>query len=347
MNDIIQLDGESIREAIDARDRYDTLRAAKTDYKHSYAGSMAFRERNGTEYLYRRPRGSHSGKSLGKRSSETEEKLRCFTEGKALIVERISSLEKQLGKRAPVLVARGLGRVPLLPARVIRRLNDMGWLGRNLIVLGTNALYAYEAKAGIRIESGMLATGDVDVLFDARRKLTMSGDVNERGLVGALQKVDKSFQRFSNRHYTAANKDGYMVDLLEPGDHQKIMRYGPARMSDHPDDLTATSTDSTKNLLNLPKFEATAFDEKGLPVHIVTIDPRVYALQKLWIAKNDVTREPDKRQRDLSQAHLVGLIATKHLGLSFDDPALSALPADFRKLVNELDLNPEPESSDW
>lgn len=186
---------------------------------------------------------------------------------------------------APVLKARGLGRVPHLTARIIRKLDSLGWLGKSLIVLGTTALFAYEARAAVRIESGPLATGDVDVLCDARRKLTMSGEFKGRGLIGALQAVDRSFEMAGARTCTAANRNGYMVDLIEPLDHRRIMHLGQARQSDHPDDLVATTADSSRRLLNSPKFEATAFDERGLPLRIVTTDPRVFALQKQWIFK--------------------------------------------------------------
>lgn len=344
---IIKLDGDSIRDAIDSRDRYELLRQAQYEATHSYGGSMAFETRGNAEYLIRRPFGSSSRKSLGRRGPETEAKLDAFLTGKAHVEEHVSSLRKQLEKRAPVLRARGLGRVPLLTARVIRKLDNLGWLGKSLIILGTNALFAYEATAGVRIETGLLATGDVDVLFDARRKLVMTGEANERGLVGALQTVDRSFQKVSNRSYSAANKDGYMVDLIEPLDHERIMQAGQARLSDHSEDLIATTTESSRWLLNAPKFEAIAFDEKGLPLRMVTIDPRVYALQKQWIIENDPTRDPAKRTRDEAQARLVATIATNHLGLSFDDPALSALPRSFRDLADRWSQPPEESSADW
>lgn len=123
-----------------------------------------------------------------------------------------------------------------------------------------------------------------------------------------------------------------MVDLIEPQDHGRIMREGQARISDDPDDLVATTTDSRRWLLNALKFEATAFDERGLPVRIVTLDPRVFALQKQWIVENDPTRDPAKRSRDEKQAKLVARAAIRHLGMKFDDAVLSGLPRSFRDL---------------
>lgn len=347
MFEISRLDGDSIRDAIDARDRYDLLRSAQAEARHSYGGSMKFEARGEVEYLIRRPHGSSTRKSYGRRSPETEQTLEHFVAGKARVEERVAGLRKQLEDRAPVLRARGLGRVPLLTARVIRKLDDLSWLGTSLIVLGTNALYAYEAQAAVRIDASMVATGDVDILFDARRRLVMTGEVNEKGLIGALQTVDRSFERAKSKTYTAANKEGYMVDLLEPQDHDRIMREGHKRLSDHPEDLIATTTDSSRWLLNAPKFTATAFDERGLPVRIVTIDPRVYALQKQWIVENDVTRDPAKRYRDEQQARIVAEIATKYLRLRFDDSALSGLPKSFRDLADKLTEDGDTQSHEW
>ena len=346
MSEIIQLDHESLRDAVDARDRFDLFREARRDARHSYGGSMKFERRGDAEYLIRRPHGSSTRKSYGRRTPETEETLRKFLVGKAEVQDRFAALRQQLNDRARILRARGLGRVPLMAARIMRKLDDMNWLGTSLIVLGTNALYAYEAKAGVRIEAGLLATSDVDVLSDARRRLDLSGEVNGTGLVGALRSVDRSFRKTPHRPCTAANREGYMVDLLEPLDHGGIMREEGARLSDHPDDLVATTTESSRRLLNTPNFEATAFDEVGLPVRIVTIDPRMFALQKQWIVENDSTRDPLKRTRDAEQARITATIVTQHLGLSFDDTALSGLPGSFRDLSDRWTDVPSEDLTD-
>lgn len=47
-------------------------------------------------------------------------------------------------------------------------------LEKHLFVIGTNALYAYEMKAGILFESGILATNDFDLLWDARDRLRLA-----------------------------------------------------------------------------------------------------------------------------------------------------------------------------
>ena len=222
---------------------------------------MKFERRGEAQYLIRRPHGSSTRKSCGRRTPETEEELRKFLVGKAEVQDRLAALRQQLDDRARVLRVRRLGRVPLLTARITRKLDDLNWVRTALTVVGTNALYAYEANAGVRVEAGLLATSDVDVLYDVRRRLDLSAEVRRAGLVGALRSVDRSFRKTPNRPGPAANRGGYMVDLLEPFDHGRIMLEGEARLSEHPEDLVATTTESNRRLLNPPKFGVTAFDE--------------------------------------------------------------------------------------
>ena len=41
-------------------------------------------------------------------------------------------------------------------------------LGRDLIVIGTNALYAYEAVGGVFFDAPIMATEDMDILCDTQ-----------------------------------------------------------------------------------------------------------------------------------------------------------------------------------
>lgn len=78
----------------------------------------------------------------------------------------------------------GLGRVPTTAARILRDLDERDLLGHQLFVVGTNALFAYEARAGVRFAAELIATGDVDLPFDYRRRLSLVGrQVKDIGLL--------------------------------------------------------------------------------------------------------------------------------------------------------------------
>jgi hypothetical protein len=126
-----------------------------------------------------------------------------------------------------------------------------------------------------------------------------------------------------------------------------IAVYSIGPVFDDPRDLMVSAIERSRWHLRVPKFETISIVERGLPVRIVALDPRAFSLQKLWIARNDPTRDPTKRRRDEEQAHLVARIAVRHLGLRFDDGAPSALPLSFRTLATELDLGDAEIASDW
>ncbi|KIN71136.1 DUF3620 domain containing protein [Sulfitobacter guttiformis KCTC 32187] len=62
-------------------------------------------------------------------------------------------------------------------------------------VVGTNALYAYEALAGVRFEEAMAATGDIDTLLDDRNRMRLIADTKE-----ALGVSPGSFSKRRIRH---------------------------------------------------------------------------------------------------------------------------------------------------
>jgi hypothetical protein len=88
-------------------------------------------------------------------------------------------------------------------------------------------------------------------------------------------------------------------------------------------------------LVNAPKVEAAPLDERGYPVRIVAVDPRCFALHKLWLSTRP-DREPLKMRRDLEQARAAATIAQRYLRLPFEADSLSALPLALRRLAPQV-----------
>lgn len=337
------LSGEQRRQLIDTQQAYDAWRVAKADSSHRFAGSIRWAERNGKEYLLRKIRKTET--SLGPRNKETEAAYEAFLRGRSENSERLVGLSERLDKLAPVNVAMGLGRMPSIAARILRACDEQGLLGGQLIVVGTNAMFAYEVQAGVQIESGLIATGDIDLLYDARRhiSLAVTGLATE-GLIGLLRKVDHSFAPARPRGFRAANRDGYLVDLIRPEAKDVFRDDLPTGLSGLPEDLEGAAIFGLGWLINSPRLDAVALDEKGYPVRLVAIDPRAFALHKAWVSNRE-DREPVKAVRDLEQAKAAANIATRYLKKSFDSPDLSALPNALRELAPELvGADPSPPS---
>ena len=133
----------------------------------------------------------------------------------------------------------------------------------------------------------------------------------------------------------AGLRDGFLVDLIRPQD-EAIMRLGARHtIGDSDDDLHGAPIHGLKWLLNVPRFEAVAMAGDGYAVRLITIDPRAFALHKLWVSRQP-DRDPLKRPRDRAQARAASALARSHLGLELDDDALSGLPRDVRALAGDL-----------
>ena len=334
MFEIKELSAEERRQLIDTRQVHEGWEARRALLEGRFAGGMRWSSRNGREYLLRKR--SRSERSLGPRSPETEAIHAQFMAGRERAQADAAALQARLERMAPLNVALGLGRVPRLTARLIRRLRDAGLLGRHIHVVGTNALFAYESRAGVRVASGLLATGDADLLLDARRRLRLAlEDARREGVLGLIRKVDASFEPRAPGDFRAINRDGYMVDLIRPQTRRVLEPGDPDRVGSAGEDLRGAPIQGLDWLVNAPKFSALALDEAGFPVVIDTVDPRAFALHKAWLAALP-DRDPVKRPRDRAQALAATAIATRYLGLSFDDPALSALPRALRDVAPSL-----------
>jgi len=81
------------------------------------------------------------------------------------------------------------------------------------MMIGTNAMYAYEASAGVFFDISTMATKDMDI----RPKLihVADKDMDNTGLLGIIKKADRSFESISPSGFRAVNRDGFMVDLIK------------------------------------------------------------------------------------------------------------------------------------
>jgi hypothetical protein len=334
-----ELRAEQQRQLIDSVDLFGAWRTADGERRRRFAGSMRWVERSGRHYLLRKIRSNET--SLGPRTSATEETYERFVQGRDQNSDLLAGLATRLDQMAPINKALGLGRLPTIAARILRDLDSRDLLGHQLFVVGTNAIFGYEARAGVHVASELLATADVDLLLDARQRLSIvAQEVRQLGLLGILQRLDRSFAPISRGGFRAVNRDGYFVDLIRPEARDMMRDKTADALSKLPDELHGSPIRSLRWLVNAPRFQAVAIAEDGYPAPIVCIDPRVFALHKVWISR-DPTRDPRKKKRDLEQAKTCAAIASARLGMSFDDTQmLSALPASLRSFKDQIVVAP-------
>lgn len=342
------LSGEQRRQFIDVRDTFVEWREAERNFQRSYRGSMRWQRKGGTDYLMRKI--GKAERSLGPRSPETEKVQSQYKAARARLRQRSYRLRKKLDKMRLGTRALFLGRMPKTTANVLRRLDQAGILGSHVHVVGTNALYAYEARAGINFSQDLTATQDADLLLDERRSLRLVvEDYRVEGLIGLLKRVDSSFSRSERASYRAINSDGFFVDLICPTLKKITPKHFNLNIGDIPEELISAEIFGLHWLINAPKFTECVIAEDNDPLWISCIDPRVFAMHKFWLSRQ-LNRDPIKKPRDAEQACAVAAISASYFGLRMNDETLTALPKELLALSRDLPSDASsylfPEESD-
>jgi hypothetical protein len=274
-------------------------------------GGMYWKRQGKTDYLIRTSP-SNSQKSLGPRSPETEAVYGKFTERKTRSAKRVKNLVAQLGVHKRMNRALFVGRAPQMLVDILAMIDRAG-IEEHFTVVGTHALYAYEAAAGVRIEPGdALATRDIDLLWDTRKRIQFSITMEAAGysMIGLLRKVDPTFRLRRDQLYTAINDKGFEVDIIRretaEGDPH------PLRITDAEDDFWVTQAERAAVLLNAPRLSAMIVSPSGDMARMTTISPIAFSQFKRWLAAQP-TRDPMKRARDTMQADVVEQIVAEYL----------------------------------
>ena len=263
-----------------------------------------------SKYLVRTtPAGSET--SLGPRTPETEAIYERFTTRKRESAERLSDLKAALEQHQRLNRALRVGRVDPLVVSLLARLASTQ-LSSHFRVVGTHALYAYEAAAGVRLDSDALATRDIDLLWDTRKRILFATQLArvDSSMLGVLKKVDSTFRIRKSQKYTAVNKDGFEVDIIrrERTDDDPH----PIKLSDEDDDFWVAQARRANVLLDSPSFSAVIVASNGSMARMSTVHPAAFVTFKRWLAEQP-GREALKRRRDVLQADAVQQLIETYL----------------------------------
>jgi hypothetical protein len=301
MLSILELTPAQTRQYIDAEA---TLRALRDTQKAALdvRGSMFWREMNGQRYLVRvASRGSQT--SLGRHTAELEAIYQRFMERKANIEERLTRLKTAMTQHQRSNRALRLGRAPRVLVDTLNRLEQAG-LGGHFCVVGTHALYAFEAACGVRVQDDATATQDIDLLLDTRKYLSFvtTMDRLDTSLLSVFKKVDKTFELREDQRYTAVNADGFEIDVVrrtaKDGDPH------PLRVSKYEEDFWAVQISTGSNLLDGGHFEQAVVATSGHMAMVRAPAPASFIRVKQQLSKLR-TRDPLKARKDALQAQIV------------------------------------------
>lgn len=270
-----------------------------------YSGGMYWKRVGEYEYLTKTGK-RNSQMPIGARSDQTQGIYEAFHRKKNELEPRLATLRKSLVEAERFNKAAKAGRVPTIVVELLRVIEDHG-LERHFTVVGTHALYAYEAAAGVRIVQKALATQDVDLLWDVRKRIKFETDMEriDRTMMGVLRQVDATFVLKELHHETAINARGFQVDFLrrmQEGDDPH-----PVRLTADIDDPWPVQARRAKVLAEAPVFEQPIISATGKLATMRTVSPAVFIEFKRWMAKQ-ADREVLKRRRDATQADIVEML---------------------------------------
>jgi hypothetical protein len=270
----------------------------------NYAGSMYWKTENGYEYLVKTKLRSRKQERLGPRTEVTEKIFTEFNERKIAVEARLKSLQDAVREAERLNKALKVGRVPNLVVDILTVLNEHE-LNQHFTVVGTHALYAYELAAGVRIIPSALATQDVDLLWDARKRVQFLLDMEllETSMIEVLKKADSSFIRKDGQNETAVNDKGFEVDFLRRQPIESDPH--PFRFSNDEDDLWPVQAIRASVLTVAPRFEHVVISSTGKMALMTTISPKSFVEFKLWMTEKAPYREAVKKRRDKLQANIV------------------------------------------
>lgn len=290
-------------------------------------GGMYWRVINSKEYLYKyvTNTGVKQSTSIGPKTPETEAIAEDFQQAKKDLQERLDAIEARINTLAPIMRVLNLPAIDETAGEILRALDQADYLGKNILVIGTYAITAYEMTAETRFAEGFDATEDLDFTIVVDPANPSDSDFPRRLLL-TLKEIDKSFLVSASTSKTVVNKSGYRVDLLISNElapaMQRAMPWKPEPLEGQ--EWLASGTPVQQVLI----------DFTGWPVFVAAPDPRYFALHKLWLSKRPKRIREGKAPKDAAQGKMLFKAIREFMPhYAIDGEFARALPTELRQIL--------------
>jgi hypothetical protein len=254
---------------------------------------MRWKTVSARDYLYEIFDRLGNGRSLGPRSPETEARHKDYQQKRKELEERVSASVEKLEQNSRIARAVKLPGIAEAAAKILVELDLREMLGRNFMVAGTNAILAYNLEAGGTIIIGAdMATDDFDLLWTRDHSTSLMAKDPPPSILAALKAVDETYTVNEERPFQLRNRHAYEVEILVP----------PSKLDDLPkgDRIRPARLEEAEWLLLGTPIEHVVPAKGDMAAKIVAPDPRMFALQKLWLAEKP-SRSALKKPKDQRQ----------------------------------------------
>lgn len=299
------------------------IAAQRTLFGH--AGRPSWKTVAGKDYLYLIRDGAGNGTSLGRRSPKTEAIWQEIGAQRKQALSRSKSLANTMAELAAQYRALRLPRIADAAARVLVECDRRGLLGSDLLVVGTNAMAAYELEAMERFATGLDATQDCDLTWAGGEATALS---TSRPILDALKAVDSTYTVNTERPFQIRNAQAYEIEVLLP--ESLAARY-PKSETIRPIPMA----EQDQLLLGHPISQVVT-SQRGIVARLVVPDPRYFALHKHWLSlkpqRNERKRPKDRQQAVALWAAIARSMPRYPLDASFRATVPTELKASLRQL---------------
>ncbi|MGH8680844.1 MAG: GSU2403 family nucleotidyltransferase fold protein [Burkholderiales bacterium] len=301
-------------------------------------GGMYWRVINSKEYLYKyvTSSGIKQSTSIGPKTPETEVIAEDFQQAKKDLQERLEAIKGRINTLAPITRVLNLPAIDETAGKILRALDQVDRVGKNILVIGTCAMTAYEMTAETRFAEGFDATEDLDLTIVVDPDNPSDSDLPRRLLL-TLKEVDKSFVVSHSSSKTVVNKRGYRVDLLMSNElapaMQRSMPWKPEALEGQ--EWLALGTPVRQILVDL----------NGWPVLVTAPDPRYFALHKLWLSKRPKRIREGKAPKDAAQGKMLLKAIQEFMPhYPIDDEFIQLLPSALRQILDAFQADTAKEA---
>lgn len=277
---------EQRRTLINLDQYYSAFRDAEIELRR-LGNPLHWKTVNGKDYLYEIIDSRGNAKGRGPRSPATEGLHAEWHQTR----DRRNGAKEAIGEVGRLYRALRLGSISPEAAAILREADIRSMLGRSIVVVGTNAMPAYEIEAQARIGTGLDETQDFDMAWVGGLELLNAG-ARQNPIWDILKAVDPTYTINQERSFQARNAKAYEIELLVAPS-----RAGTLVAGDKPAPLALPEQEW---LLNGTFVDHVICARDGSPARIVAPDPRWFALHKLWMSDQE-KRNPLKRPKDRKQ----------------------------------------------
>jgi len=173
------------------------------------------KHKDGYKLLVKEHIKSHKREYLGRESLETLKIREDFQKAKTKAKAKLTKFKEKMKKEEKLNKLEGITRVPNELVSIFRKINELG-LDNKIIAIGTNSLYAYEARSLIIIEQEHLATRDIDLLNkkDTGISFIFNELMTTKGALEFLNSIDDSYEKNKDVPYRFIMTMVYGLNLL-------------------------------------------------------------------------------------------------------------------------------------